>query len=200
MIGAVWALATPPADLIVTGDGRHLAIRRPDGGMATLRDRAGDYVREMLSEVSGYGGTLAALSELPEARCSRDLCVFDLVRDGRSWRVLATRSSDFVPWTEMMAACRDADIVVADRRLPERCTPRWLRIDRALLRRTGGLAITLGDRPKVATVAARVGNHPWREAAPALRPRPIQSRFTNRAPAGPRPDDRRPDVQGGADQ
>ena len=178
--GVAWALATPPADLVVTGDGRHLAVRRADGSMATLRDRAGDYVRDMLSEVSGYDGELAALADLPEARCSRDLCVFDIARDGRSWRVLATRSGYLVPWAEMIAACRDADIVIADRRLPERCAPRWLRIDRAFLRATGGVAITLGPSPRVATVAARVGRHPWREAVPAR-----QERFRPGPPRNP---------------
>jgi competence protein ComEC len=181
--GAAWALATPPPDLIVTGDGRHLAIRRADGGLAILRDRAGDYVREMLSEVSGFDGTLAALSDLPEARCSRDLCVADIHRGGRSWRVLATRSNDLVPWPEMIAACAAADIVVADRRLPVACTPRWLKIDRALLRRTGGLTVTFGRRPSVSTVAQRVGNHPWKEATP----RSIQWKFRKPAPAASRP-------------
>ena len=175
-LGTAWALATPPADLVVTGDGRHLAVRRPNGSMATLRDRAGDYVREMLSEVSGYDGELAAISELPEARCSKDLCLFDIARGGRAWRILATRSAYLVPWAEMMAACRAADIVIADRRLPDRCEPRWLKIDRTMLRRTGGLAITLGDKPMMATVAARVGNHPWRES-------PIQSQFRPRPAA-----------------
>ena len=62
----------------------------------------------------------------------------------------------------MVRACAEADIVVADRRLPRACTPRWLQAPTALfLRRTGGLAITLGDRPRVATVAERVGRHPW---------------------------------------
>lgn len=162
-LGAAWALVTQPPDLIVTGDGRHLAIRRPDGSMAILRDRAGDYVRDMLSEVSGYDGTLTAIAELPEARCSRDLCAFDVVRDGRTWRVLATRTRYLVNWSEMIEACATADIVVADRRLPPGCTPRWLKIDRALLGRTGGVAISLGERPRVQTVSARVGDHPWRE-------------------------------------
>ena len=99
--------------------------------------------------------------------------MFDIARDGGGWRVLATRSNYLVPWAEMMAACRAADIVVADRRLPAKCVPRWLKIDRALLARTGGLAITLGDDPRVSTVAARVGDHPWREAQ-------VQRRFTAR--------------------
>ncbi len=181
VVGAAWALATPPPDLVVTGDGRHLAIRRPDGSMAILRDRAGDYVRDMLSEVSGYEGTLSAIAELPEARCSRDLCLFDVMREGRTWRVLATRSGYLLPWREMIAACTEADIVVADRRLPPGCTPRWLKVDRTMLTRTGGLAISLGARPHIETVASRVGDHPWREP---LRPpgsgrRPDRTRYSD---------------------
>jgi competence protein ComEC len=65
----------------------------------------------------------------------------------------------------MIAACAQADIVVADRPLPRACAPRWLKADLSFLRRTGGLAITLGDRPRVATVAERVGRHPWAVAA-----------------------------------
>jgi competence protein ComEC len=62
----------------------------------------------------------------------------------------------------MVHACAEADIVIADRRLPRACAPCWLKADAAMLRRTGGLAITLGERPRVATVAALEGAHPWR--------------------------------------
>ncbi|WP_308222959.1 ComEC/Rec2 family competence protein [Sphingomonas sp. J344] len=40
-LGALWALATPMPDLLITGDGRHLALRMPGGELALLRDRAG---------------------------------------------------------------------------------------------------------------------------------------------------------------
>lgn len=159
--GALWTFATPPPDLLVTGDGRHLALRMPDGRFAILRGRAGDYVRGMLGEGLGTDGELAALDESAIASCSRDLCVADIVRDGRRWRLLATRSRDFVAWRDMVRACAEADIVVADRRLPEACTPRWIKADRALLEKTGGLAITLGSSPRVVSVADRVGRHPW---------------------------------------
>jgi competence protein ComEC len=163
--GAAWALATPAPDLLVTGDGRHLALRTADGGVAILRGRAGDYVRDMLSETSGYEGDLPAIADLPGAACSPDLCVADIVRGGRRWRLLATRSSRLVDFGPLARACAAADIVVSDRRLPRTCVPRWLKADRALLRRTGGLAITLGETPRVATVANRVGRHPWAPAA-----------------------------------
>src|SRR3546814_6480885 len=59
-IGGAWALSTPAPDLVVTGDGQHLAVRTAQGGFALLRSRAGDYVRDMLSETSGHEGELAA--------------------------------------------------------------------------------------------------------------------------------------------
>ena len=159
--GALWALLTPAPDLVVTGDGRHLALRTEDGRLAILRSRAGDYVRDTLAEAGGSEPHFLDLETLPEAACSDALCVATLERGGRRWRLLATRSRHTVAWAEMIRACAEADIIVADRTLPRACTPRWLRADRFMLRRTGGLSIVLGEPPAVATVAARVGNHPW---------------------------------------
>lgn len=160
-IGAAWALVTPTPDLIITGDGRHLALRAPDGSFAMLRSRAGDYVQNLLTESAGSNQELRLIEDLPGARCNPDFCITDIVRGGRRWRLVATRSSLLIPAPELAEACRSADIAVSERRLPRSCSPRWLKADRWLLRRTGGLAITLGTRPVVATVAERVGDHPW---------------------------------------
>ena len=164
--GAAWALATPPPDLIVTGDGTHLVLRTRGGGLALLRPRAGDYVRDTLAELSAAEPEYLDLEGLPTAACSRDLCAVNVDRDGRRWRILATRTPQLVRWDEMVRACAEADIVVADRTLPRGCQPRWLKADRAFLRRTGGLSITLGDPPRVATVAGQEGRHPWASARP----------------------------------
>ena len=159
--GAAWALATPAPDLIVTGDGRHLALRTESGQLALLRPRAGDYVRETLAELAGTEPEYVELERLPVAACSADLCAANLGRGGRRWRILATRTPQFIRWEAMVRACAEADIVVADRLLPRGCVPRWLKADRSLLRRTGGLSITLGERPRVATTAGQAGRHPW---------------------------------------
>lgn len=159
-LGLGWALLTPPPDLLVTGDGRHLAIRMASGEMALLRDRAGDYTRAMLGENSGAEETqLALLSDVPGARCSPDLCLVELAAGERRWRVLATRSGYLVPWREMIAACRVADVVVSERRLPPGCAPRWLKLDRDMLMKTGGVAINFGDAD-IRTVRGK-GKHPW---------------------------------------
>jgi competence protein ComEC len=154
--GAAAALLTPPPDLLVTGDGRHLVLRAPSGELALLRGRAGDYVRDLLAESAGSGAELGELERLPSAACSADFCAARV----RGWRLLASRSVRLVPAETLRRACAEADIVVSDRRLPWACRPRWLKADAGLLRETGGLAITLGAAPRVATVASG-DRHPW---------------------------------------
>ncbi len=168
--GTLWALVTPAPDIIVTGDGRHLALRGADGRLALLRPKAGDYIRDTLAELAGAEPDYNELEFLPSAACSSDLCAANLTQGGRTWRLLVTRTPDRIRWQEMVRACAEADIVVADRFLPLGCRPRWLKADRPLLARTGGLSIRLGARPHIASVADQVGRHPW--APRALPPRP----------------------------
>lgn len=158
--GALWAAATPGPDLLVTGDGRHVALRTDDGDVALLRDRAGDFTRAVLAENGGVDSdALVALAERPKARCSSDLCVAETLRGGRRWRIAATRSGYPVAWRELVAVCADSDIVVSDRRLPRGCQPRWLRLDRGSLSRTGGVAVRFVDG-EVRTVQG-TSHHPW---------------------------------------
>ena len=161
-IGAAAAAFAPAPDLLVTGDGRHLAI--VDHGIPyILRDRAGDYVRSLLAEASGYDSDPDSIDEQPASDCSRDACVAVIRHGSNEWRLLATRSAYRIDWSEFVAACASADIVVADRRLPIGCRPRWLKLDSQALRRTGGLAIYLGGHPRIDSVADHVGSHPWAE-------------------------------------
>jgi competence protein ComEC len=169
-LGSLLALAAPAPDILVTGDGRHLALRADDGRLAILRGRAGEYVRSLLSENSGEEAEFLEIEQLGEAACSADLCAVNLARSGRTWRLLATRTDRFVDLPAFARACAAADIVVSDRRLPRSCRPRWLKADRELLARTGGLAIRLGGGgAAVDSVAAATGDHPWAAAPPPLR-------------------------------
>jgi competence protein ComEC len=164
LLGAAGAATAQVPDLLVTGDGEHLAIVRPDGVPVLLRAKSGEFVRGMMSEASAFDGDPLALEEQQFARCTRDACVADVVRDGRAWRLLAIRSRDRIDWNRLTAACRDADIVVASRRLPHGCTPRWLKLDRAALGQSGGVALYLKSKPRLESVGARLGLHPWRQA------------------------------------
>jgi competence protein ComEC len=161
--GAAGAALAPAPDLLVTGDGRHLAVVEK-GVPLLLRDRAGDYVRSLFAEAAGFDGDPDLLDGQPTSDCSHDACVALLRHGSAEWRLLATRSMARIDWDAITSACTAADIVVSDRRLPSACRPRWLKLDSEALRRAGGLAIYLGPQPWVDSVAERVGTHPWAEA------------------------------------
>ena len=160
ILGAIRTVATPAPDLIVTGDGRHLALRDGNGRLVVLRDRAGDYVRDMLAEGGGLDGEPDLLSASPNARCNRDLCLWSRTIDGRRWRVLATRSAYLVPAAALIPRCAAADVVISERRLPRRCRARWLTLDRGMLRATGGVSINFASG-RVTTVRRPDDRHPW---------------------------------------
>ena len=164
----------------MTGDGQHLAIVRDDGVQVLLRSRSGDFVRSLMSEAAAFDGEPLNLEEQGFARCTRDACVADVVEGGRAWRVLAIRSRDRIEWTQLTSACADADIVVASRRLPKGCTPRWLKLDRAALENSGGVSLYLSGTPRVATVGDRLGQHPWRYGPVPWTPR-VSSRNGERS-------------------
>jgi competence protein ComEC len=92
-IGAAAAAATPTPDLLVTGDGRHLAVVTSDGTPRILRNRTGSFMREIFAENAGFDGDPEMLEDAPFASCSRDACIARVPGEGRTWLVLATRSS-----------------------------------------------------------------------------------------------------------
>jgi competence protein ComEC len=183
-IGSVWALATPAPDLLVTGDGQHIALRT-DHGIAILRDRAGDYTKAMLSESGGVDSDdePQTIDALASAQCSRDACLVDHAAGGRTWRIMATRSDYMIPISDLVAACQSADIVISARWLPSRCHPRWLSLDADLLRQTGGLAINLASQ-RIVSVTTPGDHHPWRD--PPLLRQPAYPRPINRSGAATR--------------
>jgi competence protein ComEC len=155
------ALATAPrADVLVTGDGRHVAIVDASGELVLLRPGAGDYALSMLSENAAIRSEPLAIDQWPQAQCSPDICSFSVSADGRQWAIMATRSQYLVPSMELAAACKRADIVISERYLPWSCKPRWFKADRDFLERNGGLALYLNE-PRVETVAQWSGHQPW---------------------------------------
>ena len=160
-VGALAAVLVPVPDLLISGDGRHVALVRAGRPPLMLRERAGDFTRRLFTESAGFDGDTGWIEDEPGARCTLDACRFTVGRDGRSWHVLAFRSAYLAPWSDTVAACANADIVIADRRLPRGCSPRWLKLDRQALARSGGLTIRLGNPPVIMTVADGVGQHPW---------------------------------------
>jgi competence protein ComEC len=171
--GVVLAALAPAPDILITGDGRHLAVRGNDGTMHLLRSRSGDYIRDVLAERLGTLAPLEDIDAAKGAKCGRDLCVITISGEKRDWRIAATRSDYLLPWKSFIETCQSVDIIVSSRKLPRACTARWLTADRLYLQKTGGLAITLGSQ-RVERTFRQNDDHPWRRA-PAP---PGNSQFT----------------------
>lgn len=175
-IAAIFMITAPRPDMLLTGDGQHLAVAFENGKLALLRPGAGDYARSILGETAAVSDVAVALEEMPGTRCNDDGCSFALKRGTRVWHILALRSGYMIPSMELAAACRRSDIVISSRRLPWSCRPRWLKADAALLDRSGGMAFYL-DKPRVSYVAQENAHLPWSAYAPER----LQSRAERRA-------------------
>jgi len=158
--GLMLATLAAPADLLISSDGRHAAVRLQDGRLAFLRNRTGAFLRDMWGDALASDGE-ARFADVPGMACSADACVASIDRGGRRWRLLATVSRDFIDRSRFEPACAAADIVIADRRMPGWCRPRWQMFDRRSLAETGALAVWLGP-PRIAAANTGIGDHPWR--------------------------------------
>jgi len=179
-------LSAPRPDMLLTGDGQHLAVIRGDGQLALLRPRAGEYARSILSETAANGEDALALDAMPGAVCNPDGCSFLLYKGDRNWRILALRSGYMIPSMELAAACRRSDIVISSRRLPWSCKPHWMKADAALLEQTGGLAFYLTDA-KISSVAEENAHHPWSAYAPQRLKARAEQRAKEKAARGAPP-------------
>ena len=125
----------------------------PSGELALLRGRAGDYVRDLMTQSAGLDGEPGELEALPDRRMQRRFLRRRRCAAGACSPAGATGWCRSRP---LRTACAEADIVVSDRRLPAACRPRWLKADRDLLART--------RRPGDHARRARRGSSPSRAA------------------------------------
>lgn len=163
-IATVLIAANPVPDLLIGGDGRQVGVTvTTDDGqkrLLSLRRGKSTYARDNLLELAGVEGEPIEITRWPGARCSRAFCLLSVTRGGRAWSVLMARGRDLVEERALAASCERVDIVIADRFLPRSCRPRWLKADRSLLQRTGGLSIELSTG-RISTVADGQGEHGW---------------------------------------
>jgi competence protein ComEC len=160
LAGLAGMISAPYPDILVTGDGKHLAVVDSNGRLALLRERAGDYVLDTLRENAGVKAEPMAIEDWPGVHCSTDACIITLDRGGRRWNIMAIRSRYSIPSMELAAACKRVDIVVSDRWLPRSCKPAWIKADRYSLAATGGLTFYLDDA-RVESVNSNRRHQPW---------------------------------------
>jgi competence protein ComEC len=155
------AIFTPRPDIFISPDGTHVGIVR-ESRLHMLRATRGGFAERSFREASG-ASEVARIDALPGARCTREACLVTL-EGRRPLTIYAIRSTRLVPERELRAACARADLVVAPRRMPGFCQPRWLLLDREALKRSGAVTIRAHDR-RLDSVGARSGDHPWGPAA-----------------------------------
>lgn len=163
LLAACLTIASPPPDLLITGDGRQVAVLERSNGasrLRLLRDGRSTFLPEILQEVLGADHIVGEIALARTARCNTDFCVMDLGQGSARHSLLISRGRFAVPERALAAACERVDIVVSDRWLPRSCAPRWFRADRRMLERSGGLAVYLKNR-RIESVAQTQGAHPW---------------------------------------
>jgi competence protein ComEC len=156
-VGSIGLAVLSPPDILIGRDGRHVAVVELGQALRVFGGSPTGYGRGVLAETAGL-----APETTTEANqsCGSDFCAISVNRAARRWTLLIAKSDYPVPADQLQRACAAADIVIADRRLPEICRPRWLKADGSMLSRSGGLAIDL-DHGRVITVAQSAGAHPW---------------------------------------
>ncbi|WP_408591157.1 ComEC/Rec2 family competence protein [Novosphingobium sp.] len=155
----IYALERTP-DILVSGDGHYVGITGEGPNLIVLRPMRGDYARSNLLEMAGMQGDVVAMDDWAKAKCNVDFCAVTLDRQPSRFRVLLARGTVVIDELALAAACERSDLVIADRRLPQSCRPRLLRIDRSVLEHTGGLTVDLKSL-RVTTVAQTMGHQGW---------------------------------------
>lgn len=161
VLGFLGLMTSQAPDLMISGDGRHVGWIDPASRrFVMLRNSSSDYALDNMMETAGLRELPEAVSGSPNARCNSDFCALALRTGQALHHVLIAKGRLIVPEDQLARACSRSDVVIADRRLPETCRPKWLKVDRAMLDRSGGVAIVL-DRRTVTTVADTQGDHGW---------------------------------------
>jgi competence protein ComEC len=162
--GLASLLTVVPPDILVSGDGRLVAVRAGDGGLMLSRAGGGfareTWLRRDGAESAGESWPRAGVSSDGRLDCRPGGCVYS----AGTARVAIVRDARLLP-----AACRDADLVIAAVHLRAPCRRMAGRtLDRFDLFADGAHAVWLAkDGIRIESVRMRRGDRPW------VAPRPV---------------------------
>ena len=197
-LAVAWSLAATPPDILISAEGRNVAVRGEDGRLRLVSAGKDSFaVREWLAADGDERGPAdPALAE--GVSCDDEGCVVKLSGGGL---VALTRRPE-----AMRDDCVRAELMVTQWEAPEGCRAQV--IDRNRLRREGALALWRApgasgsgvstdstSRPRFAVVAVRPAGleRPWSSAAADEQAARLQSRSEPPADATPAPEDLQPD-------
>lgn len=192
-LAIVWSLAVTPPDILISAEGRNVAVRGGDGRLRLISTSKDSFtVKEWLAaDGDGRGSADPTLAE--GASCDDEGCVVKVSGGGL---VALTRRPEAI-----QDDCARAELMVTPWQAPEGCLAQV--IDQNRLRREGALALwrtpsasrSGASRSGFAVDAARpVGvDRPWSSAAVDEQSAQLQSKPEPPADATPAPEDLQPD-------
>jgi len=156
-VGIALTLTMRSPDLLVSEDGKLVAVRQPSGELALSNRRHDRFTQSVWVRRAGEGDIEdhqpASLAD-PNAAgdCRKGVCGFTIA--GRKGAIV----SDVRAQAE---ACRTSDVVVSRFNAHGTCTASLV-IDRKDLERDGAASVVFGaDGPIVSTVREKAGDRPW---------------------------------------
>jgi competence protein ComEC len=173
-VALIWAVRVPQPDVLVSADGRNVAVRGGDGRLHLMRSAKDAFlVKEWLAADA-------------DARTAADASLADGVSCDESGCVTAGAGGSFVALTTRPEAladdCERAALIVTTRQAPQDCAASV--IDSERLRRHGALMLRR-VRDGFAIDAVKPGgiDRPWSPAVPGE----AESETMLRTPGAPRP-------------
>jgi competence protein ComEC len=158
-IGAAATFASPPADLLIDGGAKLIAVRAADGGLLLSSARASPMARDSWLRTGERRGTVATFpgdgrsSEDGRLTCDGIGCIWN--HDGHV--IAIARSGE-----ALAEDCRHADVIVSVVPVRQHCPSARVIVDRFDLWRQGAHALWI--RPEaihVASVDGTRGARPW---------------------------------------
>ena len=156
LVALAWALAVPQPDILISGDGRNIAVRAKDGRLHLMRTGKDAFlIKEWLA--ADADPRTASDSSLNEgASCDEAGCVMQMADGGLVAQALRSEA--------LADDCARTSLIVSARQPPTSCAAPV--IDRERLQRQGGL--TLRRTPggfSIDAVRAGGADRPWAPTA-----------------------------------
>ncbi len=156
LVALAWALAVPRPDILISGDGRHVAVRARDGRLHLMRSGKDAFLVKEWLAADADPRTASDPSLFEGTSCDEAGCVVQMADGGLVAQALRSEALE--------DDCVRASLIISARQPPTSCGASV--IDRERLQRQGGLAL-LRTPAGFSIDAVRAGgaDRPW---APAL--------------------------------
>ncbi len=182
LLSIVWALAVPPPDILISGDGHNVGVRGRDGRLHLMKAAKDAFLLKEWLAADANSRQTSDASLTDGVSCDEEGCVAQLADGGFIALTLRPEA--------LADDCERAALLVTTKQAPPACGSTVINLER--LRRQGAMALWRGKGGfAVDAVKPRGVNRPWAPAAEggtetapaALAPRPAVPQVLDATPA-----------------